>query len=91
MFSLGTVIVEITDLESLLDWVRSLDIETRKRLRDCLDEPTDRGGWSEDDFERALVEEGILARTSCPPSLSAWKAFVIEGEPLSETILRERG
>jgi hypothetical protein len=49
---------------------------------------------TEDEFERKLLEAGSLTRIPPPADPSApgrtFRPIEIEGEPLSETILRER-
>jgi putative addiction module CopG family antidote len=56
--------------------------------------PTDKKPMTEDKFERHLVAIGTMSRGPPPPDPDRperdFGPVVIEGEPLSETIIRER-
>lgn len=49
---------------------------------------------AEDEFERRLMDSGFLSAAygprPAPPSDWSFTPIVVEGEPLSETIIRER-
>jgi len=56
--------------------------------------PTDKKPMTEDEFERHLVAIGAMSRIPPPHDPNRperdFEPVVIEGEPLSETIIRER-
>jgi len=90
-----------TDLEKLLQEIRSLPPQDQKRVREALDEeqeippatPMDEAA-AEEEFKRRLVKAGLLREIKPPiKDLSSYrdrKPFEIEGKPLSETIIEER-
>lgn len=100
---------EVT-LEQVVEAVKALEPEEQRRLREALDgmlaepaateEPQARAGeenvprMTEEEFERFLVEKGILSRVRPPmKDLSAYKdrkPVKIKGKPLSETIIEDR-
>ena len=55
---------------------------------------TDKKPMTEDEFERHLVAIGMMSHVPPPPDPDRperdFEPVVIEGEPLSETIIRER-
>lgn len=88
---------EVT-FDQVAEDVRALTSEEQRRLRDLLD------GWigcarmSEEEkqaeLDRRLMAKGLLQRV--PPQIADltpyrdWEPIDIQGEPLSETIIRER-
>jgi hypothetical protein len=87
------------DAERLLQEIRSLLPEEQRRLREALDaegaaagEPDEAS--AEEEFKRRLVRAGLLKQIKPPiTDLTPYrdrKPFVIEGEPLSQTIIEER-
>jgi putative addiction module CopG family antidote len=63
-------------------------LEERERASDAPAIPPD-----EAEFERRLVAEGLLSRVPSPQDPARSRSFEpirIEGEPLSETVIRER-
>jgi len=88
-----------TDIEKLLQEIRSLPPEQQQQVREALDEqtsptvPMDEAS-AEEEFKRRLVKAGLLREIKPPiKDLSPYrdrKPFEIEGKPLSETIIEER-
>ncbi len=64
------------------------------KQREQATSPPAKGITSEDEFERHLVEIGLMSRVPPPHDPNRperdFEPVVIEGEPLSETIIRER-
>ncbi|HEV3136590.1 MAG TPA: hypothetical protein VGZ26_01780 [Pirellulales bacterium] len=79
-----------SEFEKLVVQVRSLSAEERQQLREILAQPTNGGQLTEDEFEQAMVKAGVLAPITEATVSLEWTPLVIEGEPLSETILKER-
>ena len=85
-----------TDLQQLINDIRELPPDDKARLRAALDEEGDVTDASdrEAEFQRRLVEKGLLKRIKPPVSdlepYAEREPFEIEGEPLSETIIEER-
>ncbi|MBI3836783.1 MAG: hypothetical protein HY288_02460 [Planctomycetia bacterium] len=79
-----------SEFEKLVSQVRSLSAEERQQLREILAQPANGGLLTEDEFEQSMVEAGVLAPRTEQKELPPWTPLVIEGEPLSQTILRER-
>ncbi len=88
------------NFEELLERVKYLPPDEQKILRDhldaCLASPLPP---SKDAYEEALrrgMAAGSITRIPDPPTeediarFRNWKPITIEGEPLSETIIRER-
>lgn len=48
---------------------------------------------AEDEFEKELAAQGLLEQLPLPPQPAPpdWKPLQLDGEPLSETVLRLRG
>jgi hypothetical protein len=90
-----------TDIEKLLQEIRSLPAEDQNRVREALRDaeaaepagPMDEAA-AEEEFKRRLVKAGLLREIKPPirdltPYLDR-EPFEIEGKPLSETIIEER-
>jgi hypothetical protein len=85
-------------IEQLIEQVRALPPEEKRRLRDVIDaelttsKPASQA--SEEEFKRRLVQAGLLKQIKPPLSdLQAYKdrtPVAIEGKPLSETLIEER-
>lgn len=83
-------------LDRMLDEVKRLTPDEQRQLREAIDgllsspsvPPT------EEQFERELIESGILDELPLPPGGSAlveeWKPIDVKGKPLSETIIEDR-
>lgn len=85
-----------SNLDRLVEEVRSLTQDEQRILRETLDSllTAAQPEMSEANFERRLLERGIL--TSIPPPITDLKHYrnrkliVVKGKPLSETIIEER-
>lgn len=85
-----------TTLGRMLDEVKRLTPDEQRELReaiDCLLSPPS-GPPTEEQFERGLIEAGILDELPPPPGASAsveeWNPIEVKGKPLSETIVEDR-
>jgi Arc/MetJ-type ribon-helix-helix transcriptional regulator len=69
--------------------------EALRLLRQTLQETQhQRKPVTPDEVNQQLLEAGLLSEIPSRPNLATYREFppiVIEGEPLSETIIRERG
>jgi len=83
-------------LDEVLERVKALTPAEQWRLRDVLDvmlEAPRAPAMTEDEFEQEMAREGVM---TVPPPITDLSPYArrqpvaIEGEPLSETILRER-
>lgn len=85
----------MADVERLLE---GLSVDELRRLRSAVDE---RLAWDEmseqekeDAFERMLLQKGVISRipdrSASTPEDQRPAPIVVEGEPVSETIIRER-
>jgi hypothetical protein len=79
-----------TEFDKLLEQVLLLSAEERRKLQEILAQPSNGSQLTEDEFEQSLVEAGVLAPRTEQKELPPWTPLVIEGEPLSETIIQER-
>jgi hypothetical protein len=94
------------EFQGLLEVVESLSPEQMHALRDELNARLALGvggeaanltadEMAELELQRQLFEAGLLSEIKLPsrlmPEREAFTPIVIEGEPLSETIIRERG
>jgi hypothetical protein len=93
------------DFHDILDSVSSLSPEQMRQLRDELDNKLARAAavdpdvltpeeCAEQEMQRRLVAAGVLSEIKPPPRLlparDRFSPVPIQGEPLSETIIRER-
>jgi putative addiction module CopG family antidote len=56
-------------------------------------EPVDKNPSTEEEFKRQLLESGLMTRLPIPLDPASYQDFhpvELDGEPLSETIIRER-
>jgi hypothetical protein len=72
--------------------VQSLEPDERRQLREMIDSlPT---GTAEEELERRLLEAGAIRQIPKPLSDASgrdeFEPIRVEGEPISETIIRER-
>ena len=82
-------------LETIKETIRTLTPKQKRELRTWWDtqEITEPAALTEDEIEQKLFEAGIIRR---PPPITDHtpyqnrKMIAIQGEPLSETIIRER-
>jgi hypothetical protein len=91
-----------TAFDALWDDVRHLSPDELRRLRSLIDALLANPGLqanelsSQQQMDLAMLKSGLLSRVPSPPSEETVKAFQdckpipIEGEPLSETIIKER-
>jgi hypothetical protein len=83
-------------LDQVLEQVKSLSLDEQKQLREMLDELLTKSGpqMTEREFERRLLEKGIISRI--PPRIrdeafyQNRKPVEVEGKPVSEIIIEER-
>lgn len=86
----------MSTLERLLEEIRSLTPAELAKVRELLDSlpPAPAVPPSREEYEKYLLAKGIISHipTRQPPSpeREAFKPIEVEGEPLSETIIRER-
>ena len=83
-------------LDRIIDEARALPLAEQRQLRDELDRlvtaPTE--SELEDQFERQLVERGLLS--AVPPPITDfspyknYKPIEVSGQPISEMIIEER-
>jgi hypothetical protein len=85
--------------DEVWDAVRSLTPEEQQRLRALLDTLQAYQGTplgKPDELALLLLKEGVISEIPPPPTEEDiirhknWKPIEIQGEPLSETIIRER-
>jgi hypothetical protein len=86
-----------TNVERVLDQIRSLTAEEQQELRVALNSPeTANSHMTEDEFEQHLLASGVI--TEIPPPLTEadieafrnYKPITVKGKPISETIIEER-
>ncbi len=81
-------------LEKILEEIKSLTPAAQAKVRELLDslEPPP-PPVSREEYEKYLLAKGIITHIpsrQIPPERRDFKPVEIEGEPLSETIIRER-
>ena len=84
-------------VDQLIEQVKALAPNDRKRLRAVLDQPDEpvrQQPATEEDFQRWLVEEGMLDALQRPErdqaAFDQFQPIAIQGRPLSELIIEER-
>ena len=86
-----------TNVERVLDQIRSMTAEERQQVRVALNSPeTANSRVTEDEFEQHLLASGVI--TEIPPPLTeadikafrTYKPITVKGKPISETIIEER-
>lgn len=87
----------MTTVEKMITEMDDLSLQELGRLQTALEEKLMRARTEqerEDQFERMLLEKGIISslpnRRAATPAADRPAPIKIEGEPLSETIIRER-
>ena len=86
----------ITTLSRVLDEVKRLTPDEQRQLREAIDQllSPPAAPPTEEQFERELVEAGILDGVPRPPGASEpirkRKPIDVKGKPLSETIVEDR-
>ena len=82
------------NLEKVIEEVKALTPDEKRQLRATLDALLATSQPTEDDFQRAMLDAGLL--TSAKPlavdleSFRNYKPVEVEGKPVSETIIEER-
>jgi len=84
-----------TNVERVLDQIRSMTAEERQQVRVALNSPdTDKPLMTEDDFEQHLLAKGVISsvpsRNLGSAEYSKRKPVEVKGKPVSETIIEER-
>ncbi len=85
-----------SNLDRLIEEVRTLTLDEKKVLRESLDSflVSPQPQISEADFEKRLLDRGIIS--SIPPPITDFEPYrsrqliEVKGKPLSETIIEER-
>ncbi|MCI0489595.1 MAG: hypothetical protein L0229_23640 [Blastocatellia bacterium] len=86
----------IARLDKVLEEVKALTLEEKRRLREKLEELLAETGpqMTEQEFEQWLLERGIISRI--PPPITDFtpyknrKPIKVKGKPVSEFLLEER-
>ena len=85
-----------TRLEKVIREVKLLPADEQQKLREALDDiiAAPNSQMTEEEFERRLLERGIITRVPPPiTDLTPYKGrklMEIQGKPLSETVMEER-
>ncbi len=81
-----------TVFEKLVPNAQLLTPQERQQVFDLLNWHANGELMTDDELDKLLVDVGLLASVPArrEASVQAWKPVVIQGEPLSETIIRER-
>ena len=80
-------------VEEIIEQLEKLPQEELRRLKSAIDARLSGPAMTEEEFERRLVAEGRLTppdRSISLPAPEEEPPFEIEGEPLSEQLIRER-
>jgi hypothetical protein len=85
-----------TNLDQVLDQVKSLSLDEQRQLRDILNTLLAKAGpqMTDEEFQLRLLEKGIIGRI--PPRIrdeafyQNRKPVEVEGKPVSEIIIEER-
>jgi hypothetical protein len=86
-----------TKVERVLDQIRALTAEEQRQLRTALISGETKPLMTEDEFEQHLLAIGVITEIPPPPTDADIEAFrnykpiTVEGKPVSETIIEERG
>jgi hypothetical protein len=89
-------IMTTSNLDRLIEEVKTLTPEEQKSLRDLVDKLLAESAprITEEEFEQRLLEKGIISRIPSPIiDLTPYqnrKLIEVKGKPLSETIIEER-
>lgn len=86
-----------TNVERVLDEIRSMTAEEQRQVRVALNSPeTVKSPVTDDEFEQHLLASGVITDIPPPPTEADIEAFrnykpiTVEGKPVSETIIEER-
>jgi hypothetical protein len=87
----------MSTLEKILEEIKSLTPEEQAKVRELLDKlPLQTNAPpSREEYEKYLLAKGVISHIPTrtgerPEELKDFKPIEVEGEPLSETIIRER-
>lgn len=87
-----------SNLEQLIEQALKLPPEDLRQLRARLDQELARTNNSsdqplvtEEEFKQILVAKGIITRAKDRTAVGDFEPIEVRGEPVSETIIRERG
>lgn len=87
-----------TNVERVLDEIKSMTSEEQQQIRVALNSrATTKSVMTEDEFEQHLLASGVITEISPPPTEAEIEAFrnykpiTVEGKPVSQTIIEERG
>lgn len=85
----------MSTLEAILEEIKSLTPADQAKVRELLDSlaPLKKEPPSRAEYEKYLLAKGVISHIpsrQIPPERRDFKPIEIEGEPLSETIIRER-
>lgn len=85
-----------TNVERVLDQIRSLTVEEQQQVRAALNSVNTKPIMTEDEFEQHLLAAGVISEIPPPPTEAEIEAFrnykpiTVTGKPVSETIIEER-
>ncbi len=79
-----------SNFEELVERVQSLSADERRQLQELLSQSVTCPAVTEDEFEKSLIANGVLAPNKKEADASDWTPVVIQGEPLSHTVLKDR-
>lgn len=83
-----------TTLEKVVEDVKTLTPDEQRELRGLLDEwlaPPSNPQMTREELYRLLEEKGVLYPRTGPRRISPFRPITIEGKPVSETIIEDRG
>ena len=82
------------NLEKVIEEVKALTLDEKKKLQATLNELLASPQPTEQDFKRAMLNAGLLSsiepREVDLESFNNYKPADVEGKPVSETIIEER-
>jgi hypothetical protein len=85
-----------TNVERVLDQIRSLTVEEQKLVRAALNSQHAKHLLTEDEFEQHLLEAGVISEVKPPireeelARFRAYKPIEVKGKPVSETLIEDR-
>jgi hypothetical protein len=85
-----------TNVERVLDQIRSLTDEERQQVRAALNSRDTKPRMTEDGFEQYLLDAGVISEVKPPITeeelarFRAYKPIEVKGKPVSETLIEDR-
>lgn len=85
-----------TNVERVLDQIRSLTVEEQQQVRAALNSVNTKPIMTEDEFEQHLLEAGVISEVKPPlpeeelARFRAYKPIEVKGKPVSETLIEDR-